>query len=296
MSCADCGIAPWQECRCDGPEPDGAPAAWFDGPMVALDLETTHAGPEEARIVTAAVVTVGDSETLSRVWLADPGVEIPGEATAVHGVSTEFARAEGRPAAEVVREVCEVMANACDDGFPLVIFNARYDLTVVDREMRRYGAPSCFQLKVGPVIDPSVIDRFLGRFRRSYPAGVTKEQALERGIPSSRTLAGMCAHYGIVLDDAHSADADALAAVRLAYRLGVSGEVVRRVRGREDAIEKARLEREWASVRLSLPRLHAWQARIAGEEALRLAAYFRREGRTEDAESVRVDWPLVRSA
>lgn len=293
MNCADCGIAPGQECRCDGPEPPGPEPAWFDWPMVALDLETTAADPEEARIVTAAVVVVGDGDRRSRTWLADPGVEIPEEATAVHGVTTERARAEGRPAAEVVREVCEAVAE--NVTAPLVIFNARFDLTILDREARRYGIGP-LPLVHGPVIDPSVIDRFLDRFRRSYSAGVTKEQAAEKGIPSSRTLAGMCAHYGIVLDGAHSADADALAAVRLAYRLGVSGEVVRRVRGREDAIEKARLEREWAAVRLSLPRLHAWQARVAGEEAVRLAAYFRREGRTEDADSVRVEWPIVPAA
>ena len=41
----------------------------------------------------------------ARDWLADPGVPIPDGAAAIHGITTARARADGRPAREVVAEV-----------------------------------------------------------------------------------------------------------------------------------------------------------------------------------------------
>lgn len=89
--------------------------SWCDGPIVAFDLETTNVDPHHDRIVTASVVTIsprpGQSpDVSSRVWLAGLGVEIPADATAVHGVSTAQARQNGRPAAEVAAEVAEYLA------------------------------------------------------------------------------------------------------------------------------------------------------------------------------------------
>ena len=49
-------------------------------------------------------------------WLADPGVEIPLQASAVHGITTERARAEGRPAAEVVAEIVAALSGLFDRG------------------------------------------------------------------------------------------------------------------------------------------------------------------------------------
>ena len=76
---------------------------WNTLPRAAFDLETTGRNSRAARIVTASVTVVdhqGDVIT-EHEWLADPGVEIPTEASDVHGVTTEQARREGRPAHEV---------------------------------------------------------------------------------------------------------------------------------------------------------------------------------------------------
>jgi hypothetical protein len=79
--------------------------AWHRELLIGFDLETTGTDPYEARIVTGAVIEVKDGEPLgSRDWLADPGVEIPADAVAVHGISTERAVAEGRPADLLVLE------------------------------------------------------------------------------------------------------------------------------------------------------------------------------------------------
>ncbi len=78
-----------------------------------------------------------------------------------------------------------------------------FDLTLLSAELHRYGLPSLSDrlggAQPGPVVDPYTIDRWADRYRRG-----------------KRTLEAVCAEYGVVLDAAHDASADALAAARLA--------------------------------------------------------------------------------
>ncbi len=78
-----------------------------------------------------------------------------------------------------------------------------FDLSLLSAELRRYGLPSLRDRLGGrepaPVIDPYTIDRWADRYRRG-----------------KRNLEAVCREYGIVLDSAHDASADALAAARLA--------------------------------------------------------------------------------
>lgn len=268
--------------------------AWWDLRLCGFDLETDSPQPEVAHIVSAAVVLAGGGIEPERLTLLSDvdGHEIPEEAAAIHGVTTERARAEGQPAREVLTAIRCTLAVAIAAGYPLCIMNSRFDATVLDRELRRHGLDP---LPAALVIDPSVIDKQLDRYRRSYPPGVTKEQAAEQGIPSSRTLAGMCSHYRATLDEAHDAASDALAAARLAWVLGARGEVVRRVRNAQDGREKAALVREWESVRGDLRLLHSAQERWALAERDRFAEYKRSIG--EHDEAARIDaergWPVL---
>ncbi|MFE9093448.1 3'-5' exonuclease [Streptomyces sp. NPDC007264] len=178
--------------------------AWHRELLIGFDLETTGTDPYEARIVTGAVIEVKDGEPLGRRdWLADPGVEIPADAVAVHGISNERAAAEGRPADRVADAIAEVLVAYWRTGVPVVAYNAAFDLTLLNAELRRHGLPSLRERLGGPepapVIDPYTIDRWADRYRRG-----------------KRNLEAVCAEYGIVLDTAHDAGADALAAARLA--------------------------------------------------------------------------------
>lgn len=173
-------------------------APWWEGPLVGFDLETTGPDPDTARIVTACVVvdTPGRAPVVT-TWLVDPGVEIPESATAVHGITTERAREHGQPARAAVARILEVLRA---QPHPLVAFNAAFDFTVLDREARRHGlAP----LVPEPVIDPFVLDKQADRYRRG-----------------GRKLVDVARHYGVDLDAAHTADADALAAVQVARAIG----------------------------------------------------------------------------
>lgn len=168
--------------------------------MTAFDTETTGKDPRVARIVTACVANVGGGlSTQVNKWLVDPGVEIPVETTAIHGVTTERARSEGQQPGIAIREIVFQLRAAWAAGWPVVAFNASYDFTVLHRECMRHGA--AFP-ELGPIIDPYVIDRYVDPYRRG-----------------SRKLVDMCAHYGVRLDNAHDAAGDAVAAGRVAWAI-----------------------------------------------------------------------------
>ncbi|GAB3670489.1 exonuclease domain-containing protein [Saccharopolyspora tripterygii] len=175
---------------------------WHNDVLVAFDSETTGVDPETARIVTVTVtrIDVTSRTTDSRTWLVDPGVDIPEQATAVHGITTGQARADGARPDVAIPEVEQALWQAWIKGVPVVVYNAPYDLTLLDRELRRYGGRGLHG--IGPVIDPLVIDKSVDRYRKG-----------------SRKLADVCAHYGIELaaDQAHTSAGDALAAARLAW-------------------------------------------------------------------------------
>lgn len=251
---------------------------WWDERMVAFDLETTSPLPEEARIVTAAIAFCGGGQpTETRTWLADPGVEIPEGAAAIHGITTEKARAEGRPAEEVVNEVATALASR-PLGSALVIFNARYDLTVMDRELRRRLGIPLPEGIAQRVVDPFVIDKHLDRYRKGL-----------------RQLEPMAEHYMAELSGAHDATFDAIAAARVAWCIGRRGMVIRRVRSASEGVEKAALVREWDAVRGDLDELHAAQERWALAERIRFAEYKRSVGDLEDAERIALEkgWPVL---
>ncbi|OIR41283.1 3'-5' exonuclease [Corynebacterium sp. NML130628] len=169
--------------------------AFFDASrMMSFDLETTSVNPRTARIVTSALVTIDGAQANAHEALADPGVEIPAEATAVHGITTEYAKEHGRPHDEVLQEIVDMIKRGWDDGLTLIVFNAPYDLSVLRQLTGDFTV-------TGPVFDPLVIDRTKDRYRKG-----------------KRNLGALCELYGVKLDNAHDATADATAAARLAWK------------------------------------------------------------------------------
>ncbi|MEU0398442.1 3'-5' exonuclease [Streptomyces sp. NPDC006208] len=230
---------------------------WFDGPLAAFDTETTGVDVEEDRIVSAAVVvqdTPGGRPRVTR-WLVNPGVPVPPGATEVHGLTDDHLQRNGRWPAPVMEEIARSLAEHCAAARPLVVMNAPFDLTILDRELRRHRASSLGRyLQNSPlcVLDPRVLDKHLDRYRKGR-----------------RTLTDLCAHYEVVLDGAHDAAADAAAAL----------EVVRAV-GRRFT---SRLER------LSPAELHTLQAVWHAAQARGLQAWFARSGTPEVVDPA---WPL----
>ncbi|MFC8722985.1 3'-5' exonuclease [Kitasatospora sp. NPDC057198] len=231
--------------------------SWYRGPLASFDTETTGVDVERDRIVSAALVVQpapGGAATV-RTWLADPGVPIPEQARAVHGITDEQVRAHGRPPRAVAVEVARALAEQSRAGVPLVVMNAPYDLTLLDRELRRHGAGSLTEALEGAellVLDPRVLDKQFDRYRKGR-----------------RTLTDLCAHYGVELVGAHDAAADALAAM----------ELVRAVASRYGA----RLGG------LSPAELHLRQAVWHAAQARGLERWFERSGAPERVDTA---WPM----
>jgi DNA polymerase-3 subunit epsilon len=170
--------------------------------IAVFDTETTGLDLREARIVTACVAVLGENGELvapARNWIADPGIEIPEVAARVHGFDTARARAEGRPAREVVGEIVEHLRALFAEGIAVVAYNAPYDFTILYHEAVRHG----FEPIAEPflVIDPLVLDKKLD-WRKG-----------------KRKLENTAEYYRVALTDAHTAEADAIAAGRVAQAI-----------------------------------------------------------------------------
>lgn len=230
---------------------------WFEGPLAAFDTETTGVDVERDRIVSAALVaqdTAGGRVRVTR-WLVNPGVPVPPAATGIHGLTDDHLQRNGRWPAPVMDEIARALTESCATGRPLVVMNAPFDLTLLDRELRRHRASSLAGYLDGApmrVVDPRVLDKHLDRYRKGR-----------------RTLTALCARYEVALDGAHDAAADATASL----------ELVRAVCRRFSH----RLER------LSPSELHALQATWHAAQARGLEAWFAKSGTPE---TVDPSWPL----
>ena len=174
---------------------------WHTGVLGSYDCETTGRDPLVARLVSASFVT---SDGGRRDFLVDPGVPIPAETTAVHGITTEYAQEHGTDPAEALEQIAELLAAHLSAKLPLVVFNAPYDLTLLEIELERHGLRSLRERvgRIEPVVDPLVIDKAVDRFRKG-----------------KRNLESQCAHYGVRIEGAHDAAVDAIAAMEVAKAL-----------------------------------------------------------------------------
>ncbi|MBK0421367.1 3'-5' exonuclease [Leucobacter sp. CSA2] len=170
--------------------------------LAVFDTETTGIDTAEARIVSATVALLGpEGEVQERYdWLLDPGVEIPDRAAQVHGITTEIARASGIDAAVGVKQITEQLREMLERGFPVVAYNAPFDLTLLAAEAARHGA--AWTADPAPIIDPLILDKQFDRYRKG-----------------KRTLEAVSAHHGVEIGNAHDAGDDAIAAGRVLQRI-----------------------------------------------------------------------------
>ena len=150
-------------------------------PIIFFDLETTGINIAKDRIVEISILKIfpnGNKE--SKTWLVNPEMEIPKEASDIHGITNEKVVTE--PTFNELAPLVSEMIEGCD----LAGFNSnRFDIPLLAEEMLR--AKVDFSMKNRVSIDVQVI------FHK-------KEE---------RTLsAGYQFYCGKKLDNAHSAEAD----------------------------------------------------------------------------------------
>ncbi len=215
------------------------------GSLYAVDTETTGTDPETARLVQVCIggsAGPGDWQPVTTLVRT----EVPDDAARVHGITTEQAMADGRDLAEVLAKVMPMLYSR-----PIVGHNIAYDLTVLDREARRVGLDG-LDLERLTAIDTLALGR-----------------RIDRSTAGTR-LESIAGRHGIKLD-AHKADEDALASLKLLYALIEEDDML----GLVDVADLQGLQARWY-------------------HAQTLSRYYRRRGSGyyETAEPS-TEWPLV---
>ncbi|WP_308287443.1 exonuclease domain-containing protein [Cryobacterium sp. 1639] len=170
--------------------------------LCVFDLETTGVNTDSDRIVTCFIGRVMRDGTVngSYSWLLNPGIPIPEGASAIHGITDEVAQRDGVDPATAIAEMLTVLRRSIAGGRPIVAYNASFDLSMLNAEARRYGLEPIEDF--GPVLDPYVIDKAIDRYRKG-----------------KRTLVATAEYYGVLLEGAHDAEADAVATGRVCWAL-----------------------------------------------------------------------------
>lgn len=256
---------------------------WHTEPMCALDTETTGVDIEQDRVVSAAVIHVSRDGAKPKTWLTDvDGMKIPAEASGIHGITTEHARAHGQPTKDVIEDVLCHLGEAVTAGVPIVGHNVSYDLSIIDREARRHlgvglddALPPTRRMRV---IDTSVLDKHVLPRRRR----VSEKQG-------PRQLITVAQVYSLGWDEeaAHGSEYDALMAARVAYRIGSLVEMPREQRPQ---FELGRYQQFDQLRGLSVDELHDRQIGWAREQAAGLEQHFRKNDPTAVVDG---RWPLI---
>lgn len=184
-----------------------AASKWDGWDVLGFDLETTGVDVFGDRIVTAALVAIWNDGARRHLtsYVVDPGIDVPEGAAAIHGYTRARAIAEATHAdpSQALFEISGRLATAMGKGIPIVGANLSYDLTLLETENVRLGVPTLVDRmgshsKIQPVVDVMVLDKYVDPYRKG-----------------GRKLEQLCTTYGVKLDDAHNAGADALAACLL---------------------------------------------------------------------------------
>lgn len=153
--------------------------------FVAFDTETTGTDTESDRICEFGVVRFENRSVVGADCLRmNPGIPIPADASNVHHITDDMVANERR-FADVADRVAELLSTP-----PLVGYNAtEYDAPLLNAEFERVDNEA--RIGVPPVVDPVIFVRWHLRHVRK------------------RQLESLAQRFGIGLEGAHSAVADA---------------------------------------------------------------------------------------
>ncbi len=181
-----------------------------DLPIACIDTETTGTEAAQDRIVEVGCVVFRDGQPISRnSWLINPGIPIPEEARAVHGISDDDVKDKPFFAGTV-----DEIASALSGTVPLA-YNALFDQGFIHTEMERSGRASSDKV---PAFrnDVTWLDPFLWGWK------ILQKEESKRG---EGTLSAVCKKLGVKLEKAHRATDDAEAAGHVMAKLFERPEV-----------------------------------------------------------------------
>ena len=160
----------------------------LDRPLAVFDIESTGLNPRTDRIVELAVLRLepGGARS-SRTWLLNPGMPIPLESVAIHGITDEMVR-DAPSFADRADEILDFFRGCDLGGFGL----SKLDIPILEEEFSRCGI------------------FFNAAGRRLFDALRIYHRREPRDLAAA--LRFFC---GEELEGAHGAEADAAAALRV---------------------------------------------------------------------------------
>ncbi|NOU33255.1 MAG: 3'-5' exonuclease [Polyangiaceae bacterium] len=180
---------------------------WDELPIALLDVETTGRDSSVDRVVELGIVIGKGGEVIARHnWLINPGIPIPEEVRAIHGISDDDVKDSPR-FAQIAQEVVAALRGAVPAAY-----NAAFDKAFVLTELGRAG------------VDTEKEESLRRNVEWVDPLVWAREIHAEE---KSRALKDVAARLGITLENAHRASDDAEAALNVLYRLGKDPRVPR---------------------------------------------------------------------
>lgn len=225
---------------------------------LTLDCESSGVDTANDRIITWFMrAREGDKVVFERNWILDPGVEIPEEAAAVHGMSTEWVREHGRKDVDeaIMEIVCDI-TDAVKAGFVLCGYNHAFDLAMLESEYKRYWLFDLIWLRENSrFIDPAIFSRVFDKY-----------------VKGGHQLITVAKRNGIEIEEdrLHAAD----------YDVEVTEKLVKVMLNR--AWRELPEVREGCTPDEFVTRLQAWQKEQKALWADHLTVYFAEQGKTEE--------------
>lgn len=141
--------------------------------LVTFDVESTGVDTDNDRIITCFLrAREGESVLYENEWIINPGVEVPKEASDVHGMTTEWVQANGRTdVSTAIEEIVHELSEYGHYGFVICGYNSAYDLAILESEAKRYN-PGVESLRVKDglpnyrFIDPAIFSRVFDKFQK----------------------------------------------------------------------------------------------------------------------------------
>ena len=153
-------------------------------PLCVFDLETTGVQVAKDRIVEISILKVNpDASRESKTWLVNPGMPIPPETSAIHGITDEKVK-DAPTFKEIASKVMDLIAGSDLGGFN----SNRFDVPLLAEELLRAGFD--FDLSKFKLVDAQTI------FHKMEPRNLTAAYQF---------------YCNKELVNAHSAEADVLA-------------------------------------------------------------------------------------
>ena len=204
-----------------------ADVAWSDIPIAMLDVETTGRDASIDRVVEIGIVVGRGGEVIARYnWMVNPGMPIPEEVRAVHGISDDDVK--DSPRFEVIAHEIVAALSGCIPA----AYNAPFDRAFLHAELGRA------QLVAGQAFAGAAAVSPTGPGTSGVPHAPAARRDVEWLDPlvwareiqreeKSKALGEVAARLGVKLENAHRAMDDAEAALHVFYKLATDTRVPR---------------------------------------------------------------------